>query len=213
MNYRIYTTIHPSSRAWSGTAVIIKEFIKHYELEKYSLNHIQATSVSVNDGNNDLTVAEIYYLPQGGADEIKFADFFHMLGSRFIVGGDYNAKHIHWGSRLITPKGRALLKVANNINAEIITTSKPTCWLTHPNKIPDLLDFFIMKGISSNYIEVLELTELTSDHIPVLLILSSNVIHKQRKMLLINKKTDWDLFRMNLDETLTLTVTKNTYLN
>ncbi|VVC27523.1 Pre-C2HC domain,Endonuclease/exonuclease/phosphatase,Zinc finger [Cinara cedri] len=123
-NYRIYTTIHPSGKARGGTAVIIKESIKHYELEKYSVNHIQATSVRVNDGNNDLTVTAVYCPPQGGADEIKFAEFFHTLGSRFIVGGDYNAKHTHWGSRLITPKGRALLKVANNINAEIITTKK-----------------------------------------------------------------------------------------
>ncbi|VVC34682.1 Pre-C2HC domain,Endonuclease/exonuclease/phosphatase [Cinara cedri] len=175
-NYRIYTTIHPSGKAQGCTAVLIKESIKHYELEKYSVNHIQAKSVSVNDGNNDLTVAEIYCLPLGGADEIKFAEFFHTLGSRFIVGDDYNAKHTHWESRLITQKGRALLKVAKNINAEIITTSKPTYWPTDPNKIPDLLDFFIMKGKSYNYIEVLELTELTSDHIPVLLTLSFNVI-------------------------------------
>ncbi|VVC26615.1 Endonuclease/exonuclease/phosphatase, partial [Cinara cedri] len=90
-------------RARVGTAVIIKESIKNYELEKYFVNHIQATSVSVNDGNNDLTIAAIYCPPQGGADEIKFTEF-HTLGSEFIVGGHYNAKHTHRGSRLITPK-------------------------------------------------------------------------------------------------------------
>ncbi|VVC29542.1 Endonuclease/exonuclease/phosphatase [Cinara cedri] len=211
-NKEMYSTLRiiawnaNGGRARGGTAVIIKESIKLYELEKYAVSHTQATSVIVNDGNNDLTVTAINCPPQGGADEIKFAEFFHTLDYIFIVRGDYNAKHTYRGSRLISPKGRALLKVANNINAEIITTSKPTYWPTDPNKIPDLLDFFIMKGISSNYIGVLELTELTSDHIPVLLALSSNVIHKQQKMLLINKKTDWDLFRTNLDETLTLTV-------
>lgn len=137
---------------------------------------------------------------------MKFAEFFHTLGSRFIVRGDYNAKHTHWGSRLITPKGRTLLKVANNINTEIVTTRKQTYWPTGPNKILNLLDFFIIKDIFSNYIEVLELTELTSDHIPVLLTLGTSVKHKQRNMLLINKKTDADLFKANLNETLTLTV-------
>ena len=45
-----------------------------------------------------------------------------------------------------------------------------------------------MKGISSNYIEIIEFIELTPDHIPVLLTSSSNVIKKKLKMSLTNKK-------------------------
>jgi len=33
--YRIYTTEHPISRAHGGTAIIIKESIKHYEFDKH----------------------------------------------------------------------------------------------------------------------------------------------------------------------------------
>ncbi|GBP69360.1 hypothetical protein EVAR_53437_1 [Eumeta japonica] len=29
-----------------------------------------------------------------------FSDFFKTLGNRFIAGGDWNAKHSHWGSRI-----------------------------------------------------------------------------------------------------------------
>lgn len=112
-----------------------------------------------NDGNNDLTVTTIYCPPQGGADETKFTDFFHKLGNIFIAGGDYIAKHTHWGSRLITQKGRALLKAINTINAGTISTRKPTYWATDPNKIPDLLDFFVVKNISPNYVEVERLIE------------------------------------------------------
>jgi len=128
------------------------------------------------------------------------------LGARFIAGGDYNSKRTHWGLRLITPKGRVLKKVISNTNAEIISTKKATYWPSDQNKIPDLLDFFVMKGISSNYIEIIEVVELTSDHIPVLLTLSSNAIIKQRKVSFTNKKTNWDLFRSNLDEMVTLSV-------
>lgn len=101
-NYSIYTTLHPSDKARGGTAIIIKESIKHFELEKQSLLYLQATNVSVDDGNNDLTVTAIYCPPQGGVAEIKFIDFFRELGNRLVVVGDYNAKHTHWGSRLIT---------------------------------------------------------------------------------------------------------------
>jgi hypothetical protein len=63
-----------------------------------------------------------------------------------------------------------------------------------------------MKGISVNYTEVLEIIELTLDHIPVLHTLSSNIIHKKRTTLLTNKNTDWDFHRVNIDETITLSV-------
>lgn len=47
--------------------------------------------------------------------------------------------------------------------------------------------------------------KLTSDHIlPNLLSLSSNVIIKQKKSSIINKRTNWDVFRSTLEETLTL---------
>jgi len=88
-----------------------------------------------------------------------------------MIPGNYT----HWGSRLSTPKWRALLKDTININAEIISTRKTTYWPTDQNKIPDLLDFFVMKSISSNYVEIIEFIELTSDHIPVILTLSSKL--------------------------------------
>jgi len=176
--YRIYTTEHPSNRAHGGTAVIIKESIKHYELDKHPQEHLQATSVHINDGNNDLTISAIYCPPRHKVDDKKFIEFFQTIGRRFIAGGDYNAKHTFWGSRLITTKGRELFKSANTIKAQFISTRKPTYWPTDPNKLPDLIDFYVVKRISSNYTEVEGLIELTSDHIPVLLSLSSEVIPK-----------------------------------
>ncbi|VVC36579.1 Endonuclease/exonuclease/phosphatase [Cinara cedri] len=102
--FEIYTTLHPSDRTRGGTAVIIRETIKHFELEEYSELYIQVTSFYVKDRNNNLTVTAIYCSPEGGTDETRFTSFFQMLGDRFIAGGDYNAKHSHWELRLITPK-------------------------------------------------------------------------------------------------------------
>ena len=89
---------------------------------------------------------------------------------------------------MITTKGRELSKSANTIKAQFISTIKPTYWPTDPNKLPDLIDFYVMKEISSNYTEIEGLLELTSDHIPVLLSLSSDVIMKQKKISITNKK-------------------------
>lgn len=51
--------------------------------------------------------------------------------------------------------------------------------------------------------EIEGLIELTLDHISVLLLLSSNEIVKQQQLSIINKKTDWDVFRSIFEETLT----------
>jgi hypothetical protein len=48
------------------------------------------------------------------------------MNSRFIIGGDFNAKHTHWGSRLVTTKGRELYKAVADTGCEIVSTGKPT---------------------------------------------------------------------------------------
>ena len=80
----IYTTLYPSGKAPGGTAIIIKKSIKHFEIEKYSELYIQATTVSVNDGKNYLTVTAIYCPPRDGANEIKFIDFFGKLENKSL---------------------------------------------------------------------------------------------------------------------------------
>lgn len=61
------------------------------------------------------------------------------MEERFILGGDLNAKHVDWGARLTTTKGRELRQAISETNCSFHSTGKPTYWPTDPNKIPDLL--------------------------------------------------------------------------
>ena len=108
--YLVYHTNHPSASARGGSAIIIKNIIKHYQLNNYSSNHLQATSVSIEDTNGPLTISAIYSPPRFTIKQNQYEDYFNTLGRRFISGGDCNAKHTFWGSRITTPKGRQLLK-------------------------------------------------------------------------------------------------------
>jgi hypothetical protein len=126
------------------------------------------------------------------------------MGNRFIIGGDFNAKHTHWGSRLTTTKGRELLKAINEYKCEAISMGKPMYWPTDPERIPDLIDFYIIKNISSNYIQLEDNLELGSDHLPI--ILSESVVLNPCNPMLVNKKTDWDGFRTTIDERIQLMV-------
>jgi len=64
----------------------------------------------VEDQNGCITISATYFLPKHTIKVEQYIDFFKIFGNHFIDAGDYNAKHMHWGSRLILPKEAELLK-------------------------------------------------------------------------------------------------------
>lgn len=66
--------------------------------------------------------------------------FLQHRDDRCIVGGYYNAKHVDWGARRITTKGKELREAIREMGRNFHFTGKPTYWPTNYNKIPDLLD-------------------------------------------------------------------------
>ena len=88
-----------------------------------------------------LTISSVYCLPRNVIPIVDYITFFQSLESRFLIGGDWNAKHTAWGARLITPKGRNLLAAisttiaSTSVLADLLTgpltlTSCPTCWIS-----------------------------------------------------------------------------------
>jgi hypothetical protein len=103
----------------------ITNSIKHHQLKNYSQDSLQATSVSVGDSVSLLTVLAVYLPPKLTVKQEQLEDFYNNVGRRFIAGGDYNAKHT-WGSRLITPRGREILKTIEWNNLKYLSTGEPT---------------------------------------------------------------------------------------
>jgi len=110
-NYNIYHTTHPGETAHGGTAVIIRRNLKHHVRAEYKQANIQATSNSLEDNIGATTVSAIYCPPKHNNKYEDYERFFKTLGNRFTAGGDFNAKHTFWGSRLINTKGRELFKI------------------------------------------------------------------------------------------------------
>jgi hypothetical protein len=78
------------------------------------------------------------------------------------------------------------------------------------NKIPDLIDFFVSKNLSSSFIDVTEEFDLNSDHSPIVLTLSETIIKKGRNPTLSNNHTDWDMFQATLVNRINLRVAIST---
>ena len=204
--YLTYSTNHPDNTAHGGTAILIKSAINHYELPEYKLNHLQATVIKVKMTQYELTIAAVYCPPKHIIKKENFNDFFQTLGHRFVAGGDYNSKNTLWGCRLNTTRGRELSKTLQEQKYSHLSTGTPTYWPTDRNKTPDLLDFFVINGISSEYMDVVPSLDLSSDHTPIIATVSSHAVHKTPRSKLHNKKTNWEEYRMKLQEDINLNV-------
>jgi hypothetical protein len=68
------------------------------------------------------------------------------------------------------------------------------------------VDFCDTRGISCNFADAKSCLELSSDHSPVLVTLSTKTIHRILQPRLCNRKTDWDAYRHLLNERLLLNV-------
>jgi exonuclease III len=196
--FKVYHTIHPSNCARGGSAVIVKTSLSHYEDFKTEKEKFQVTSVTLKTSAEAITVAAIYSLPR---HNLKRGDYITLLQSfpgKFIIGGDFNSKHISWGSRLTNMKGNELDQAIKEYRCDVHTTGKPTYWLTDLNKLPDLIDFFVTKILSTGFLDVTEEFDLDSDHSPIVLTLSAIIIKKGRNPTQSNYYTDRDLFQAEL---------------
>lgn len=84
-----------------------------------------------------------------------------------------------------------MLQVIHSCQCSLASGRKPTYWPTDCRKKPDILDFYIVKGISANFT-------------PVLLSISTTVIQKKRKTQIIPQTGT--KFREELDQKIDLKV-------
>lgn len=204
--YKIYHALHPDNKAKGGSAVIVKENLQHHEETKYESNEIQAVAVQIKTKRFPITISSVYCPPRHNLKREHYKSLLDILGDRFVVGGDFNAKNTYWGSRLTNTKGKELLGAIKETKSDAISAGKPTNWPTDPNKIPDLIDFFIYKNISDSHLQTDQSFDLSSDHSPVCLEISESVLYKEKSPTLVNKYTDWESFKVELDSYINLNV-------
>jgi len=119
-------------------------------------------------------------------------DFYTLLGDHFIAAGDYNAKHTHWESRLVTPKERQLYNaiIKPNNKLDYVSPGSPTYWPTDLRKVPELIDFAVTKNIPLNKIRAKALSDPSSDLSPVLITLLQSTKTTDHHLKLTSHKTN-----------------------
>ncbi|PNF31804.1 hypothetical protein B7P43_G11362 [Cryptotermes secundus] len=175
--------------------------------EVYKIRSLQNKIIEIEPPNKSKHIIQCTRCQLHNIKKEHFEQFFSTLGQRFLAGGDYNSKNVIWGSRLTTTKGRELAKLMQNNNYSYISSGTPTYWPTDPAKTPDLLDFFVTKGISAAYTDIVPNFELSSDHTPIITTISSSVITRHNTSRLHNHKTNWEKYREEITNNINLKIT------
>ena len=91
-------------------------------------------------------------------------------------------------------------------NLSHVSTGEPTYWPSDRRKVPDLIDFGVVKHIPANSIQAQSSFDLSSDHSPVIINLHSRIVLQTTSPTLSTKMTNWEIFRQHIRENLTLAV-------
>ena len=150
-----------------GTAVLIKNHLKHFELHTPQTTDLETTSVQIRLANTNLRLISAYISPYKKPHLADFKAFFTPTGTPIIIGGDFNCKNRIWCNLVTNAKGRALQTIADSLLFTIHPPNEAT-FFGNNCIVPDFLDLFLSKDITLP-LKIKVLHELSSDHIPVAL--------------------------------------------
>jgi len=105
----------------------------------------------------------------------------HSCGQRYLVGGDWNARHWLWGDTYNSLRGRELAVVNLARGAYILATGSPTRYPHVPSHRRTCINFALYHGINLDRTSICENWDLDTDHVLVL------VATLQQKVLILGQ--------------------------
>jgi len=161
-----------------------------------------------------IVIASVYcppslrWLPHHFTDVLNFAEKTLGGQTKFILCGDWNAKHRQWGCTRACQRGTALYEaVQADSTAEIIATGCATHFPHDTRKNPSAIDFSICKGLGRFEKRISSGADLSSDHLPILLEinLDTNTLFLQKQNNnILKKNTNIELFKKVLERKILL---------
>ena len=197
--YRTYRNDRQSDGG-GGTAILIRENVKHEVVNTPSLKSSEATCVKLPLSNSKYLVVNSFYCPKNLLrDDLQKLMNLH---SNVFMGGDYNAKHCHWHNSDNNNNGNVLHRFLIDDNtAELIHPNAHTCYRSKTN--PSTIDLALAKGVK---VASGSVSEFNPDHCPVEYLLQVDDGHSYEAPVrhFMYKESNWVKFRSIIDNELSL---------
>lgn len=175
-----------------GTAILIKNTLKHTAINVPRLETLEATAIRLETLHSGcINIVSVYKSPSKALEESDLDSLLN-LGQSTIIAGDLNCKSPDWNSLITNTNGRRLKAFAENRYLAVVGPLQPT---RYGYGRPDVLDIAIMHNVAMTY-SISTVTELSSDHNPVLLELGTPTTCNDQFR---TKKVSWHKFKSNLE--------------
>jgi len=208
--YNLLKSNYPDNTTHGGAAIYIKSSLMYQSLPNFCQPHLQSCFILLHLNNILTTISTIYFPPKHNINIQNYDDYFSSFSHNFIIGGDYNAKHINWGCRTNNPRDVVLYNYTNLKGYNIFTPPGPTYWPTSIRKKPDILDIFVSNTPSHIYFTTGNLLEPTSDHSAVLLTVSATPSFHSSPPKLFQLNTDRRKFHNLVDRNIDIKISLKT---
>ena len=192
-NYTTYRT--DRTRRAGGVAILVKNTLAHTLLPQ-TASHIEHVSIKLSNG---VVIASCYSPP---TKTITNADLDALVSQapRVMALGDFNAKHTTWKNHKNNKNGETVFEYATNNAIQILGTPTPTF---HHTRFTDrqghsYIDLIINKNVT-NLQDPQTLTELSSDHNPVVINWPTNMEPEPGPTTWLLGNVDWKRFKKELD--------------
>lgn len=211
-----------------GTGILLKDKIDYTEADVkcWNLTSIECTAVQINTNSRPLTIVAIYrnvsdYTNINFINDLdKICAALQPIGP-FIIGGDFNARHIDWNNtkncRHGTLLANWLLQSTLIYDIKLEYSKEPTFYCATGRSHIDL--FIISASINIEYSQSLgnslEIADFSSDHRAVILPiqLAARPIRRENRTIRNFAKANWPQLRMKVEESVENIVPKSRNMN
>lgn len=190
--YAVYRTDQETRRG--GVAILVRRQLQHSQLFLPCLQNLQAAGITLTlTDNSHLNILAGYHRPGLRLVEADFQALF--TGAPTILLGDFNSKSPIWGCRTQNSNGIRLERISSNLGLHISVPDEPTYFPTQDRYLPDILDIAILHNVRCPLYHD-TITDLDSDHLPVLCTFRATPSRSEPPPKLLNGKVDWELFQL-----------------
>nr|XP_012152027.1 PREDICTED: RNA-directed DNA polymerase from mobile element jockey-like [Megachile rotundata] len=166
-----------------GVAILLNKNLAHSVININRVDGIEFCAVKLRHPKFYVGVA---YVPPSTTLSPSHLDKLISIGSPFVIGGDFNAKHRHWNNSRANHSGKTLYHHFSNNNYDVIFPNHFA--RLAPGVSPSTLDIFLIDSDLSFICDTRDLGP--SDHSPVVLAASTESPSRG-----IDVEIDWEKYR------------------
>ena len=180
-----------------GVCTLIKnniDFSISTEFDKLN-KHLQAIKVKL-DGVGEVAFINYYQLISEDLPKELF-EIATLKFKRFVILGDLNSSNTLFGCSYTSKRGSDLFEYLHDFDLSLLNNEEPTV-IHRANNTPNILDLFITNFSFRHNFHVGD--DVGSDHFPIHLDISNAALGSSINLSRNLKKTDWNLFRRLISE-------------